>query len=76
MYPGYAKGGAAAGRVAAATEKKAVAAKVDATAAATGKPIYVAVKPKDLDRTRKDSTLLEITGKGYLPNGKFVTWRK
>lgn len=76
MYPGYAKGGAAAGRVAAATEKKAVAAKTDAAAAATGKPIYVAVKPKDLDRTRKDSTLLEITGKGYLPNGKFVTWRK
>jgi hypothetical protein len=76
MYPSYASGGAAAGRVAAAAEKKAAVAKVDSTSVATGKPIYVAQKPKDLDRTRKDSTLLEITGKGYLPNGKFVTWRK
>jgi hypothetical protein len=76
MYPGYAKGGAAAGRVAAAADKKNVQAKVEQAAVATGKPIYVAVKPKDLDRTRKDSTILEITGKGYLPNGKFVTWRK
>lgn len=76
MYPGYSRGGAAAGRVAAATEKKAVATKVTKEAIATGRPQYVAVKPKDLDRTRKDSTLLEITGKGYLPNGTFVTWRK
>jgi len=76
MYPGYANGGAAAGRVAAATDKKAAVAKVETQAAASGKPIYVAVKPKDLDRTRKDSTILEITGKGYLPNGKFVTWRR
>jgi hypothetical protein len=80
MYPGYAKGGAAAGRVAAKEVKAVVAAKVDATAVATGKPIYVAQKPKDLDRTRKDATLLEITGKGYVPDGKggfrYVTWRK
>ena len=76
MYPSYSRGGAAAGRVAAVAEKKAVQGKVEQQAVATGKPIYVAVKPKDLDRTRKDSTLLEITGKGYLPNGKFVTWRK
>ena len=76
MYPGYAKGGAAAGRVAAAGVKKEAAAKVVEKSVATGKPIYVAQKPKDLDRTRKDSVLLEITGKGYLPNGTFVTWRK
>ena len=77
MYPGYAKGGAAAGRVAAATDKKTAQTKVEQTATAAGKPVYVAVKPKDLDRDRKDSALLEITGKGYLKgSGKFVTWRK
>ena len=76
MYPGYAKGGAAAGRVAAATAKKVVQTTAETKAVDTGKPLYVAVKPKDLDRTRKDATLLEITGKGYLPNGKFVTWRR
>lgn len=75
-YPGYAKGGAAAGRVAAAADKKAATTKIDAAAAATGKPIYVATKPKELDRTRDPKQLLEITGKGYLPNGKFVTWRR
>lgn len=82
MYPGYAKGGSAAGRVAAAGAKKAAAtATATKTAAAADpnapkKPIYVAVKPKDLDRSRPDSVILEITGKGYLKNGTFVTWRK
>jgi hypothetical protein len=80
MYPGYSRGGAAAGRVAAATEKKAAVAAVETKATETGKPIYVAVKPKDLDRTRKDSTMLEILGRGYIPDGKggfrFITWRK
>jgi hypothetical protein len=79
MYPGYAKGGAAAGRVAAATEKKAVAAKVEDTAAASGKPVYVATKPKweAIDWDKDPKQLLYITGKAYLKGtNKLVTWRK
>jgi hypothetical protein len=81
MYPNYAKGGAAAGRVAAAAEKKAAVVKAEQqTPVDASKPQYVAVKPKNLDRTRRDATLLEIAGKGYIPDGKggfrFVTWRK
>ncbi len=79
MYPGYAKGGAAAGRVAAATEKKAVQSKVEDKAVASGKPIYVAAKPAwdALDHDRDPKDLLFITGKGYLKgSGKLVTWRK
>src|SRR5258708_5680965 len=49
-YPGYAKGGSAAGRVAAAAQKKALDSKTAAASVASGKPIYVAMKPKDLVR--------------------------
>ena len=80
MYPDHAKGGSAAGRVAAATQKKEAVAKADAAAVSTGQPSYVAVKPKNLNREMDPKNLLEIAGKGYIPNGKggwkFVTWRK
>lgn len=77
MYPGHAKGGAAAGRVAAATDKKAVQDKVEEKAVAQNKPIYVAVKPKDLDRERKGWEIEQINGRGWLKgSGKWVTWRK
>jgi hypothetical protein len=79
MYPGYAKGGAAAGRVAAATEKKAVQTKIEDKAAASGKPIYVATKPawESIDWDKDPKQLLYITGKAYLKGkGTLVTWRK
>ena len=82
-YPGYAKGGSAAGRVAAAAAKKTATTEASAKSVATGKPIYVATKPKDLVRDNnvvKDWQMLEITGKGYTKgtDGKLrmVTWRK
>lgn len=82
-YPGYAKGGSAAGRVAAAAAKKTATTEASAKSVATGKPIYVATKPKDLVRDSnvvKDWQMLEITGKGYTKgtDGKLrmVTWRK
>src|ERR1700690_731928 len=83
-YPGYAKGGKAAGRVAAAATKTEATAKVDAAAAATGKPTYVAAKPKweSIDWEKDPKQLLYIAGKAYLHStvkgqpGKFVTWRK
>ena len=82
-YPGYAKGGSAAGRVAAAATKKENENKTSATSVATGKPVYVASKPKDLIRDAnvvKDWQMLEITGKGFVrgADGKMrlVTWRK
>ena len=85
MYPGYAKGGAAAGRVAAKAAKVATAAKVDAKAVATNKPVYVAQKPGrdmlDMDHVDKngksDAVMEMIAGRGFLKgSGKWVTWRK
>ena len=85
MYPGYAKAGAAAGRVAAAAEKKTATAKVETAAAATGKPIYVATKPGrdalDMDHVDKhgkpDAIMEMIAGRGFLKgSGKWITWRK
>jgi hypothetical protein len=85
MYPGYAKGGAAAGRIAAKTAKTAVTAKVEATATAAGKPIYVATKPSrdalDMDHVDKhgksDAIMEMIAGRGFLKgSGKWITWRK
>jgi hypothetical protein len=69
--------------VAAATEKKEATAKVDEQAAATGKPVYVAQKPKweaiDWDKDPKQH--LYILGRAYLKGtdkapGRYVTWRK
>lgn len=85
MYPTYSKGGAAAGRVAAAAVKKEAAAKVDAKAVASGVPVYVASKPsrESLDMNHKDANGKEdaiiemIRGRGYLKgSGKYVTWRR
>ncbi len=82
MYPGYAKGGAAAGRVAAAAAKKDVVAKTEVKAAANtaaGKPTYVAQKPawEAIDWDKDPKQLLYITGKAFLRGtGKLVTWRK
>jgi len=88
MYPGYAKGGAAAGRIAAKVAKTAVTAKADATAAkatAAGTPTYVAAKPSresiDMDHVdshgRPDAVIEMIRGRAYLKGtGKYVTWRK
>src|SRR5271157_487942 len=82
MYPGYTKGGAAAGRIAAKTAKTAVTSTADAAAAkatAAGKATYVAAKPAwdaiDWDKDPKQH--LYITGRAFLKGtGKLVTWRK
>lgn len=79
LYPGYARGGSAAGRVASAEAKKAADTKANAQAVATGKPQYVAVKPKweEIDWTKDPKEYLYIAGKAYLRgSGKLVTWRR
>jgi hypothetical protein len=79
MYPGYAKGGSAAGRVAAATAKKETTQKIHAAAAATGKPVYVATKPKwdAIDWEKDPKQLNYIAGRAFLKgSGRLVTWRK
>lgn len=90
-YPGYAKGGSAAGRVAAADAKKKTETKVAATSVASGKPIYVASRPENLvrepikvgskDYSASDLVTLQIMGRGFVRSTdgksfKFVTWRK
>lgn len=78
-YPGYAKGGAAAGRVAAAAQKKDADTKAAEQAQATGKPVYVATKPawEAIDWDKDPKQYLYAAGKAYLKaGGKFVTWRK
>jgi len=90
-YPGYAKGGTAAGKAAAAVVKKEVAKKTDAASVNTGKPVYVASRPENLVRepikvggkeySTSDLITLQITGRGFVKStdGKsvrFVTWRK
>jgi hypothetical protein len=80
MYPNYTTGGSAAGRIAATQQKKAEVAKNDAASASAGAAQYVAVKPKNLNREMDPKNLLEIAGKGYVPNGRggwrLVSWRK
>lgn len=89
-YPGYAKGGSAAGRVAAAQTKKQNDTKVSAESVSSGKPVYVAQRPTNLVREKaiingqeyspSDLQMLQVTGKGFVKgtDGKFrlVTWRK
>jgi hypothetical protein len=78
-YPGYAKGGSAAGRVAAATAKVEATKKVETAALKSGNPIYVATKPvwDAIDWDKDPKQLLYIAGKAYLKgSNKFVTWRK
>jgi hypothetical protein len=85
LYPGYAKGGSAAGRVANAAAAKASGAAANAKAIAQGRPIYVAQKPSwdSLDMSHKDKNgkddaeLRYIGGNGFMKvTGKWVTWRK
>lgn len=79
MYPDHAKGGAAAGRVAAATAKKAAEDKTNKEQAASGKPVYVAVKPawEAIDFDKDPKQYLYTAGKAYLKgSGRLVTWRK
>jgi len=90
-YPGYAKGGSAAGRVAAATDKKAADTKAGVASVTNNKPIYVAARPTNLIRETVtvggktygpgDLTMLQIAGRGFVKStdGKsyrLVTWRK
>jgi hypothetical protein len=90
-YPGYAKGGSAAGRVASATASKTAATKAAASSISTGKPIYVAARPTNIVHsdikvggrtyTSNDLQVLQIAGKGFVKTTdgksvKFVTWRK
>jgi hypothetical protein len=90
-YPGYAKGGSAAGKAAAAVVKKENATKAATQSVATGKPIYVAARPENLvreaikvgnkDYSASDLVTLQIMGRGFVktPDGKgfkFITWRK
>jgi hypothetical protein len=82
-YPNYAKGGKAAGRVAAAETRKVAENKVAEKSVASGQPVYVAQKPKweAIDWAKDPKQLLYIAGKAFLKPvgktpGKFVTWRK
>jgi hypothetical protein len=82
MYPGYAKGGAAAGRIAAKDAKTTAVAKTNAVVdknTAAGKATYVAAKPawESIDWDKDPKQLLYITGKAFLKGtGRLVTWRK
>jgi hypothetical protein len=90
-YPGYAKGGSAAGKVAAAVVKKDATAKADTQSVASGKPIYVASRPENLvrepikvggkDYSTSDLITLQIMGRGFVRSAdsksyKFITWRR
>ena len=90
-YPGYAKGGSAAGKAAAAVVKKTTNDKAATQSVASGKPIYVASRPENLIRepikvagkeySTSDLVTLQIMGRGYVKTTdgkgvKFITWRK
>lgn len=90
-YPGYAKGGSAAGRVAAAEVKKTATAKADTASVNSGKPVYVASRPENLvrqdikvngkDYSAADLVTLQIMGRGFTKTAdgkgyRLVTWRK
>ena len=89
-YPGYAKGGSAAGKAAAAVVKKENATQAATQSVASGKPIYVASRPENLVRepikvgnreySSSDLQTLQITGRGFVKTAdgksyKFITWR-
>ena len=89
-YPGYAKGGSAAGKAAATVAKKVTSDKAAVQSVASGKPIYIAVRPTNLvrepitvggrDYSSSDLVNLQITGKGFVKTTdgkgfKFITWR-
>jgi hypothetical protein len=90
MYPNWAKGGSAAGRVASAVASKANTTKAAAQSISTMKPIYVAARPESLVRDSvkvggktydtNQLQILQIQGKGFVKSStgqlRFVTWRK
>jgi hypothetical protein len=86
MYPTHAKNGSAAGRVAATeakrqAEAKSVAAqKAESAGGKLPTPIYVSEKPKNILRELDKNSLLEISGRAWVPDGKggrkFITWRR
>ena len=90
-YPGYARGGSAAGKQAAQVANKTAATAAAKSSVSTGKPIYVASKPTNLIRevvkvagreySTSDLDLMMITGKGFVRTNdgksvRLVTWRK
>lgn len=90
-YPGYAKGGSAAGKAAAIVAKKVTTDKAATQSVASGKPIYVAVRPTNLVRepltaggkeySSSDLVTLQIMGRGFVKTTdgkgfKFITWRR
>lgn len=90
-YPAWAKGGSAAGRVAAVAQKKEMNAKISAQSVTSGKPVYVASKPANLVRepitvagrefSAEDLRTLLVAGKGYVKTGdgkgyRYISWRK
>jgi hypothetical protein len=79
LYPGFARGGSAAGRVAAAAQKREAEQQTAATATAQGKPIYVLNKPSwnQIDWSKDPKQLNFIAGRAWLKgSNKFVTWRR
>jgi hypothetical protein len=89
-YPGYAKGGSAAGKAAAQVEKKTATAKAGAQSVALGKPIYVASRPENIVRepikvagrsyTSEELRTMQVAGRAFVRSGngavKLVTWRR
>jgi hypothetical protein len=90
-YPGYAKGGTAAGRVAVAADKKAADTKAGVASVTNNKPIYVASRPANLIREAvtvggreykpNDLQMMQIAGRGFVRTTdgrgyRLVTWRR
>ena len=90
-YPGYARNGMAAGRVAAAAEKKAADTKAGVASVTNNKPIYVPQRPSNLIRETikvggkeygpNDLQMMQIAGRGFIRTTdgrgvRLITWRK
>ena len=91
-YPGYAKGGTAAGRVASSNATKTANTKAAAQSVqAGGKPIYVASRPANIvrepvtvngkDYSASDLVTMQIAGRAFVKTTdgkgyKLVTWRR
>jgi len=78
LYPGYARGGSAAGRIAASAQKRGAEQQAAATATAQGKPVQILNKPawENIDWSKDPKQLNYIAGRAWLKSGKFVTWRR
>ena len=90
-FPGYARGGSAAGKIAARNEKKASDTAAGISSVTNNRPIYVAQRPASLiheDITVNGKTydsnalqMLQIAGKGFVRGTtkgtyRLVTWRR